>query len=245
MKKILLFVLLIIFSTLNAKDIEVYTYHNHAPFVTSENEGLSYELIDFLNDNSNGKFNFKLKIIPRSRLNLYLKPWINGSCIKNKDCKTNWMLLWVNHEWGFGKDSLKNFSWIELFEDSNSIVSKKDSNFEYLNENSLIGKKLAGISGHKYVGIDDLVKEKKIVRINGNSEKTNLLKVIKNRVDVTLLPTSSFNYYQKIDRNLEVLKVSNIKHQVYMRNIMTTNEVPELLDFLKNLNLREIYKNEK
>ena len=62
----------------------------------------------------------------------------------------------------------------------------------YTTPNSLVGKKLAGIAGHRYVGIDELVNQGKIKRINGNNEIQNLEKVLSNRVDLTLLPSSSF-----------------------------------------------------
>jgi len=242
MSKIIFTLSLLGLICLNAKDITVYTYHNHAPFIAGKEMGLSHILVNYLNKSSD-TYNFKLKIVPRSRLNYYLKPWIQKKCEQIKKCDQDWMLLWVNHKWGFGKDSLSTFSWIKLFEDSNSIIYSKNKKIDYQNVNSLIGKKIGGIAGHKYVGIDDLVKKGKIIRIDGNNEVSNLQKVIKGRIDATLLPTSSFNYYAKTISQVDMLEKSQIKHQVYMRNIMTTNKNTELTQFLKSLDFQTVLKN--
>ncbi len=239
MKKTLLILAMILGLSAFAKDkIIVYTYHNHAPFITIKNHGLSFDLIQLLNEKTSEAYEFELKVVPRGRLNYILKPWIQGNCQKKtKKCNPNFMVLWVNHKWGFGKDALSNFTWIPLFEDSNVIVSSKSNKVEYQKPEDLIGKKLAGVSGHKYLGIDDLVKEGKINRINGNSELENLQVVLASRVDVTLLPKSAFNYYQMINKNFRSLYLSKMPHQKYMRNIMTSVENKKLINFLKSLEL--------
>jgi len=222
-------------SSLFAKEqIDVYTYHNHAPFIVDKNKGLTYDLLSKLNQND--KYNFKLKVVPRSRLNYILKPWINKKC-ETKKCTNNWLVLWVNHKWGFGNDSLDNFSWTPLLQDSNAIISSSFNKFEYTKPTDLVGKKLAGISGHKYVGIDDLVKEGKVERINGNSEVDNLKVVLANRVDVTLLPKSAFDFYKSSNSDFSTLYVSKVPHQSYMRNIMTNRKNPDLVEYLNTLKL--------
>ncbi len=240
MKKIVLSLLVGFVVLFGAQEISVYTYHNHAPFIVGQKSGLSYNLIQYLNNNSNGDYTFKLKVLPRSRLNYILKPWINKECGVSKECDSNWLVLWVNQKWGFGKDSLTNFSWTSLFEDSNAIIYSKNRAIEYTSPKSLVGKKLAGIAGHRYVGIDDLVAEGKIQRIDGNSEEINLQKVLSSRVDVTLLPTSSFNYYVNNNSNLQELEKSKVAHQVYMRNIMTTSNNTSLIKFLEKQNFEGV-----
>ena len=241
MKKFLLICVLFFSSLFAQQNVDVYTYHNHAPFITDKNQGLSYDLIDYLNGQSD-QFKFNLKVVPRKRLNYYLKPWISKKCGNTKKCSTEWMVLWVNHKWGFGKDSLENFNWTPLFEDSNAIISLNKNKVEYKDASSLIGKTFAGMGGHRYVGIDELVKEGKIERIDGNSEVKNLQKVLAQRVDVTLLPASAFIYYKKQDSSLKDLSASQTPNQVYMRNIMTTVKNPELYSFLKSLDFKGVLK---
>ncbi len=241
MKKFLLICVLFFSSLFAQQNVDVYTYHNHAPFITDKDKGLSYDLINYLNKQSD-QFTFNLKVVPRKRLNYYLKPWISKKCGNTKKCSTEWMVLWVNHKWGFGKDSLENFNWTPLFEDSNAIIYSTKNKIEYKNPNSLIGKTLAGIGGHRYVGIDELVKEAKIERIDGKDEEKNLQKVLAGRVDVTLLPASAFVYYQLQDKSLNTLSASKTPHQSYMRNIMSTVKNPELYKFLKDLDFKGVLK---
>lgn len=242
MKKII-FTSIVFISTMFAQEkVTVYTYHDHAPFIVTKSEGLSYKLIDYLNNNSKGKFNFVLKKVPRSRLNYILKPWINKSCGDTKKCDPNWIVLWVNHKWGFGKDSLENFSWTPLLEDSNAIVSSQEKQIEYTKPEDLIGKKLAGVSGHRYLGIDDLVKSGKITRINGSNEVENLRVTLLNRVDVTLLPYSAFKYYKSINKEFESLYSSKVPHQKYLRNIMSNTKNSELTNYLNTLDFKDVVK---
>lgn len=238
MKKIISALFLLTLTSLLAqKEITVYTYHKHAPFIVDYNYGLTYEVIDSLNANAKGKYLFKLKTVPRSRLNYILKPWINKQCITTKECNKDWIILWVNQKWGFGKDSKTNFLWTPLLDDSNVIVSSSESKVEYESPSSLIGKSLIGVSGHKYVGIDDLVKEGKIKRINGVSEVENLHVIQAKRADVTLLPYSAYKYYINQNKEFDKLYVANTPHQKYMRNIMTNIKNKELNEYLNSLDL--------
>lgn len=239
MKKILILLFSALFVTLYAaQKVTIYTYHNHAPFIIGKYKGLTYDVVNLLNKEAKGAYAFELKVVPRARLNYMLKPWINHSCGKTKKCNPYFMVLWVNHKWGFGKDSLSNFAWVPLFEDSNAIISLKSKKVEYTKPEDLIGMRLAGISGHKYLGIDELVKEGKMTRINGNSEVDNLEVVLSSRADVTLLPHSAFRYYQKINDEYMELYAAKTPNQRYVRNIMTRPENRKLVEFLQSLNLQ-------
>lgn len=240
MKKIILVLILSLLSLFAQEKINVYTYHDHAPFITSDNQGYTYKLVNYLNKEAKGKYIFEVKVIPRSRLNYILKPWINKSCGKTQECENNWIVVWVNHKWGFGKDSLKNFLWIDLLSDSNAIVSTKERNIQYEKPSDLKGMTLAGILGHKYLGIDDLVEKGQIERIDGQNEVKNLNIVLANRVDITLLPKSAFLYYQKQNHEFTKLIMSKTPHQRYLRKIMTKRK--DLDQFLSNINYNFISK---
>lgn len=243
MKKAILLVLFVFSLSLFAQEkFIIYTYHNHSPFINSQNSGLSYDVVRYLNTQAKGKYLFELKVIPRSRLNYILKPWINKDCLKIRKCDANWMVLWVNQKWGFGQDSLSNFSWTALLQDSNVIISSSKADFYYTKPEDLIGKKLAGMAGHRYLGIDDLVDSGKIKRINGNTEVENLKVVLSKRVDATLLPKSTFEYYQKTNTEFKKLYASDVSHQDYMRNIMTVPQNKELIAYFNSLDLSEIFK---
>lgn len=205
------------------EQIKILSYHNHPPFVTGEQQGLTYQLAEQLNQRAAGQYLFLVKMVPRSRLNHYLKPWIAGDC-PARDCDQDWIVPWVNPKWGFIKGERDNYLWHELLKDANVIVSRSDQDWHYLMPESLKGKVLGGMRGHRYVGIDELVSNGEIKRIDGNRERDNLLKVLHRRVDATLLPESTMNYLLKNDPDISErapeLAVSAQKHQSYTRYMM-------------------------
>ena len=227
-----------VFAQSTTENIILYSYHNHPPFVTAKGSGLTYDLADKLNILAEGKYHFQVKIVPRSRLNYFINDWINGKC-PNSQCDNNWMVSWVNPKWGFIRGERDNYLWYPLFKDSNVIVSSSDSDFDYTGPDSLKGLVLAGMRGHRYVGIDDLVASGDITRIDGNRERDNLLKVLKKRVTATLLPDSTMKYLLNNDPHISEqasqFKVSATKHQLYTRYMMLPEGRSDILKLLKSV----------
>ncbi|MFQ5561439.1 MAG: hypothetical protein ACE5FU_12775 [Nitrospinota bacterium] len=208
-----------------SETIHVYTYHAHPPFSNKGNEGFSRDLVNLMNKKADNTFTFSLEIIPRSRLNLILRKWIDGKCLDHESrCKKNWMVLWVNPVWGFGSEPQKKYMWVKMLDDSNAIISLNEKKVEYENPKSLEGLKFGGMRGHRYLGIDELAAQKKLIRIDGNKEKENILKLVMKRVDTILLPNSTIQYYLKKDDEISKYKdkiyVAPSKHQVFSRNFM-------------------------
>lgn len=223
-------------SVAGTETISVYSYHNHPPFVTGPDSGLTFDLVKELNRKAKGKAKFKVKIVPRSRLNHNLKGWINGSC-PDKGCKQNWVVPWVNPKWGFIKGGRDNYLWHELFVDSNVIISRRNDDLDYTGPQSLKGRVLAGMRGHRYVGIDDLVQSGDIQRIDGNYERDNIIKLLHSRADATLLPESTINYFLARDREIQQqaakLKIAEQHHQRYTRFIMLPETRRDLLEIVQ------------
>ncbi|MFT5708069.1 MAG: polar amino acid transport system substrate-binding protein, partial [Oceanospirillaceae bacterium] len=249
MKKSFLIVLTTIFLCLSniafakAEVITLYSYHNHPPFVTGANSGLTFELARQLNEQAAGRYLFQVSIVPRSRLNYYLKGWIKGEC-PSHECEDNWLVPWVNPKWGFIKGLRDNYLWHELFSDENVIVSHASNPWVYKSPESLKELVFAGMRGHRYVGIDDLVKTGDIIRIDGNRERDNLLKILEKRVDATVLPSSTMRYLFKndlvISKQSRDLKVADTKHQKYIRYAMLPETRNDLLLLLKDIKLKEL-----
>ena len=225
-----------------SETINIYTYHNHPPFVTGEAKGLSYDLLNMLNEKAGDSYNFTLRIIPRARLNMITRNWHDGDCPDpEKNCEDNWIVLWVNPLWGFGKDPMKTCYWIPILDDSNSIISLIEHKVEYSKPESLIGLTLGGMLGHKYVGIDDLAQKGLITRIDGTKERDNIFKLIKKRVDVILLPTSTIQYFvskdEIISKHASELYISPTKHQEYRRNFMVPITRVDIEKILESVDL--------
>ncbi|WP_027859379.1 type 2 periplasmic-binding domain-containing protein [Marinobacterium jannaschii] len=228
----LLLLLIAVSSPSVAETIYIYSYHNHPPFVTKPGQGLTYKLADILRQQSGNQFDFKVKILPRPRLNAKIKHWIAGQCEK-QSCAQDWLVPWVNPRWGFIKGPRDNYLWHELYAGSSSVLSHIDNPVDYQGPDSLQGKTFAGMRGHRYLGIDPLVSEGKIRRLDGNKERDNLMKILMKRVDATILPTSTINYFLRYDAVIkaesEKLLISDIKHQQFSRYIMLPETRPDLL----------------
>jgi polar amino acid transport system substrate-binding protein len=219
---------------LATETVYLYSYHNHVPFVTGEQQGKTYELAKYLNSQQN-QFDFEVKILPRSRLNQRIGGWINGKC-PAAECVDNWMVAWVNPKWGFIKGPEDNYLWHRLFDDSNSIISLSAKPFDYETPKSLDGKIILGMRGHRYVGIDERVNNGTITRIDGNRERDNLKKLLAGRADATLLPTSTMDYFLNQDAMLKqhtnAFHISDKKHQIFTRFLMlpgTRRDLQELI----------------
>lgn len=211
--------------------IELMSYHDHPPFVTGPGQGLTYALAEELNRRGAPDFRFEVKMMPRARMNLMLQRWIKGDC-PAADCPDNWVVPWVNPKWGFIKGETDPYRWQPLLDDANEIISLKARPIDYRAADSLVGKRLAGIRGHRYLGIDKLVEAGEIERIDGNRERDNLLKLLNNRVDAVLLPRSTIRFFFENDEVLapreELFFVAEETHQRYMRYLMVPSNRGDL-----------------
>lgn len=222
-------------------EINIYTYHNHPPFVIDAIEkgrGLTFDLEDSINRYSEGKISFAVEVLPRNRLNMKLNSWISGDCFREGTiCQNNWMVIWVNPKWGFGNNAASKFHWIRIHDDSNAMISSQKNKIAYHSPISLKGLRFGGMRGHRYIGIDKLVRQKKIIRIDGNRERDNILKLLTGRVDVILLPTSTINYYIEHDKKFvaldQKLYVAPNKHQVFARYVMIPKSNQQLYHQVK------------
>lgn len=211
---------------LKAETIQVLSYHNHPPFINSLEKGLTYDFVDYLNQRSQGKFKFKVRVLPRKRLNIMIKQ--PGS----------WIVIWVHPIW-FGDKKEEKYLWFDLFEDKNSIISHIDNRVEYNGPESLKGMKFGGIAGHRYVGIDELVAKGLITRIDGDHERNIVRVLLKGRLDVILLPNSTINYLKKEMFLNDQIYISKKFHQVYKRKCMIPKNRDDLMQYLISLNLSD------
>ncbi|MCX4027062.1 hypothetical protein H0A36_13640 [Endozoicomonas sp. SM1973] len=207
----------------NHEKIYLYTYHNHPPFINEKNKGLSFELEKFLNNDSNGRYQFELQILPRKRLNKKIEN--NGP----------WVVIWANPAWFNDKKKIK-YRWASMLKDSSSIISRLEKPVEYKGLQSLQGLIFGGMAGHKYVGIDRLVDQGKIKRIDGDHERNNLKVLLKGRIDFTLLPTSTINYLIDEMSVKEKIYIAPEKHTVFYRMFLISKNRKDLEVHLTDIN---------
>ncbi len=225
--------------------IRMLTYHVHPPFVTGEQQGLTYDLAELLNSHAAlDGYQFTVVEVPRIRLNLMLQEWIAGACTETSSrCRDDWVVPWVNERWGWGSEPLQHYFWITLFADANLILSRSVRPLEYENPAVLDGVLFGGIRGHRYVGIDERVAAGAVTRLDGADERTNLIKLLLGRIDATLLPASTVRYYLQQDSQIsgmrDELHISTKPHQTYQRSLMVPGTRADLADRLQRLGIAD------
>ncbi|WP_163830846.1 hypothetical protein [Spartinivicinus ruber] len=132
--------------------VSLYTYHNHPPFINGIDDGLTYDLVNLLNIESKGKYLFTLKVLPRKRLD---KKIVNDG---------SWTVVWANPEW-FNDHYKTKYRWLSILEDASTVISRVEDSIEYKGPQSLKGLTFGAMAGHKYLGIDELVRKGEIKRI--------------------------------------------------------------------------------
>ncbi len=171
-----------------AKEIKVYFYHRQPPFIldsSSEVKGLTADVVHYFNNSSN--FKFKISPRPRSRLNKELALWVSNQCLKRK-CDSNWIVMWVIPEWGWGENAHERFLWIDLFSDADYVISNIKNKIEYMGKKSLVGKSYAAVSGHAVPdGILELIREGKVIKEDGASEIALYKRIAAKRSDFAIL----------------------------------------------------------
>jgi polar amino acid transport system substrate-binding protein len=205
-----------------AETVIVYSYYNFPPFFLEKGKGLSNDFVEFLNRKYKGKPQFQLEVVPRGRLN---------KLMEEPDFKDT--VAWVSPGF-FNTEVAKSYLWSKpLIEDANVVLSNVNSKIEYAAPVSLQGKRLGGVIGHSYAGIDDLVKAGTIKREDVPNERNNLLKLAEGRIDATLLPRSTSNYLLHDMALTDKIYIAPIPHSSYTRQVLvagTRAEVQKLID---------------
>ena len=210
--------------SVRAENFTLHSYHNVPPFITGEGTGLTYDLAKHLSQMSPVGHSFSVKILPRKRLNELMGrkgvivPWVTPIWFKNVDPdQTSWSS--------------------PIMIDTSVYIWKAGRDTHYKVPQDLIGAKLGGIRGYRYVGVDPFVKDNKIQRTDTSSEWQLIRMILSERVDVGIIPEAgACNLIRK--HKLEgQLKIT--QHHSFTRKIMITSAsdkhlIPELNNLENN-----------
>lgn len=205
-------------SHLTGKEIvTLWSYYDYPPFVTSmaDKKGLSFDFVEMLNLFSNNKnFQYELEIVPRKRLDSYLKNGQRGA------------VLWVSPIF-FADNKRQKYRWTKpLLEDEQSFVSSSKAPFIFENAQSLMkpGFVLGGIRGHLYSNIQAEIDAGKIIRSDVSYVKQNIGMLLKNRVDTFLIPFTTMKYYEKEMKLSHKIYYSPTPLNTYSRHILVNHD---------------------
>jgi polar amino acid transport system substrate-binding protein len=204
------------------KEIPIYTYHTHPPFIIDTDKGLSYDLADYLSAKSEGRFKFVVKPMSRPKVNKMIEQAKDG------------IVPWVNPVWFKDKEETKHmWSGGFLMEDGNAIISHIDLQLIYEGPQSLDGLVFGGIKAHVYAGIDDYIKNTgRLKRVDTENHVDNFRKLRKRRIDVTLTPKSGADYLIKRESLQNTLFISPKLQSSYKRRVIIISKQPSMLTFI-------------
>ncbi|WP_413290328.1 substrate-binding periplasmic protein [Bdellovibrio sp. HCB337] len=173
--KLLCFLIIISVSSaaVAVERVEFATHYDHPPFILDikDQTGLVFDLANYLSKQSKGRYEFQVTFVPRERLQNYL--------VK----KQKVVIPFVSPKW-FDDVDQSRYLWTGiLLMDQNVVVTLAKKKFEYKGPDSLTGKTMGYVLGHKMPAIEPLVNQGKIKREESPSMIGNFKKLVEGRVD--------------------------------------------------------------
>jgi len=165
--------------------VAAYNTYQAVPFVV-EKGGLAADVVGYLNGRLKGKYRFQLETVPRKQLNdtIAADPNFKG------------VVLFLNPMFVDDADR-KKYLWTQpILHDSNAVISLATKKIEYSDPASLNGLRFGGVQGNRYAGLEDRF-GKDLQREDVTEELSNLKKVSSGRVDVTIMPSSTYRFLLK------------------------------------------------
>jgi len=205
-----------------ARDVEVCFYHAFEPFIIKTEgavptEGLSAELVAYLN-RIQSKYQFKGTLYPRKRM--------DQNILAGNEC----VIPWVIPSW-FAPEIRDNVTWLDpYFPDSLEVLSHVDNPIDYYNPEVLTGKTVGWVAGWKWSGIDPLKESGQLKADNVASPRQNFMKLIRKRIDATLVHGASFSYFSKTILRSRNIYRSPIPHSQFSRQMFVSSKDNELIE---------------
>ena len=205
--------------------IPIYSYHTHEPFVSDKDSGLTFKLSKLLEDASGGRYEFPVELMSRPQLNKALKTKKSG------------IIPWVNPAWFKDVDEkLYRWSNVTLMEDGNVFIyDTKEKDFKFEGIESLNGKIIGGLRGHKYTSSDGYLEDKPLIRIvYADFHQNNIDKLKNGIIHSFIMPKSMASYYQKKGLMVDSFKMSKFLTKYDRRVIILGEKLERNID-IENL----------
>ena len=206
-----------------AETVSVWVYHDFPPYIVNADtkHGMSYDLAHLLSEMSNGKFQFEVEVLPRERLNQRIISGDPG------------IVLWVNNAWFGDKDKTK-FLWSEpILHDQNAVISPADFPFDYKEPQTLLGMELICVRGHHYEGVEPLIQQGAVTRIDMNAEGHLIQYIASGRGRVAIVANSAAQYFVRELNLRDKIYFSPKSHSTYERYILVQPQMKALDAFLE------------
>ncbi|NMP31805.1 amino acid ABC transporter substrate-binding protein [Thalassotalea sp. M1531] len=225
MTKIFGIIVLLLASSVFAEDkpvISVYSYHLKPPLIVNSaiNSGLYFDFVDYLNRHSN-QYQFQLIHVPRKRLERMLEENILDG-----------ILLGVNPVWFKDKKETKYYWTSRVFTDRDEVISLNTKPLEYNDSQSLTNKVFGGVRGFYYFGINELIQEKKALRVDTVNEVDLFSMLLAERIDAAVVSRSTIDYMIKVNHWQGKFHLSRKPHDIYDRRILIPKSQRTIYQYL-------------
>lgn len=202
-----------------AQTYKIYSYHSDAPFhLPKESRDLSRAWVQSFNK-LNSEIQLELIQITRPKLNDIVK---SGE---------SYLILWANPLWFKSKD--KNVSSTDvIFWDADIWLSNKAAPVKYETPQDLVGLTIGGRTGYYYKGVNELVAEQKISRINQDTDFKNTENLKNKKIDAFVMSRSSYLYWETTDFDIQPFYTAISAHDAYTRHILLSSDNQHLMPVL-------------
>ena len=194
-----------------ATALTIYAYHKAPPFVINADTatGLNYDLVQALQHELGEQYQLKLQHIDRPELNQRLA------------AKLPTIALWANPAWFVQQNP--SYLWSSaLFTDREVLVATKQQAKQIVQLDELTGSRIGAIRGYSYPGLNELINAGKLKRIDADSDKENLTRLLETQLEQVVITRSSFLYYARQRHYLASLTITGQPYPAYQRQILVT-----------------------
>lgn len=201
-----------------ATRLTLYAYHHSPPFVINADTetGLNFDLVQALQRQLGDAYQLEFKQLSRPQLNARLEQGLPT------------ILLWANPAW-FSQQT-QPFLWTEtLFVDRDVFVSSRDFSGQIEALTDLAGSTLGALRGYSYPGVNELVQQHRVTRLDAESDKENLARLLEKNVDHIVITRSSFLYFARQQQYLGKVRIVGQPYASYKRQLLMTHHYQQLL----------------
>lgn len=206
-----------------AREVELWSYHDYPPFVIDADQefGFSHGFTQLLNRYAGERYHFVLRTAPRRRVDHWLGEGREG------------VVLWVNPSW-FDDLAQSRYHWSDaLLMDVNEVISLKATPLRYRGPDSVRKLRFGAVLGEMYPSIDDLVAEGALQRDDVADPELNLRKLLRGRIDFTIMPRSELVYMTHDSKHTDRLYVSPVPFQRFTRHLLIQTEDAKLVELFR------------
>jgi len=197
--------------------VTLYAYHNAPPFVINADTetGLNYDLLRALQQELGDMYQLNLQQISRPELNQRLAAQLPT------------IALWTNPAWF--DVAQQPYLWSgTLFSDREVFVSPYASAVKIQQLTELTGSRIGAIRGYSYPGLNELIAQGKVQRIDADSDKENLARLLEKQLEHVVITRSSFLYYGRQTQYLGKLKITGQPYPAYRRQILFSRHYQDI-----------------